>query len=347
MTRNESSVFRFGVISRLWRSPNRIAVRIFAAILLAALPGICLLAMLREPLPAKFGALDAHVHDPSTIIRCGDEYWLFATGQGIRTWHSRDLKNWQHGAPVFTAPPAWTRQIAPDFHGYAWAPDIVETGGRYLLYYAVSRWGTNESAIGLMTNATLDPADPRFGWRDEGMVIRSTPEDDFNAIDPGLLQTADGKLWMAFGSFWTGIKLVQLDAKTGRRVAANSPVYSLAWHREIEAPCIAAHDGWYYLFVNWGLCCRGVKSTYEIRIGRSRAITGPYLDEAGSDLRYDGGTPFLGSEGKFIGPGHAAILQDGGKFWFSCHFYDGSNRGYSMLSIRRLRWSADGWPVLD
>jgi arabinan endo-1,5-alpha-L-arabinosidase len=321
--------------------------RISAALLLALLLAGCVLAGFQGTLPAKFGRREAHVHDPSTIIRCGHEYWLFATGQGIHTWHSRDLQQWEPGEPVFQTPPAWTKRAVPKFNGYAWAPDVIRIGGRYLLYYAVSQWSTKKSAIGLLTNATLDPSDPRFDWHDEGEIIRTSPADDFNAIDPSLLQAPNGELWMAFGSFWTGIKLVQLDPLTGKRLAAKVPLTELAWHREIEAPCLSAHDGWFYLFVNWGLCCRGVKSTYEIRVGRSRAITGPYLDKTGVDLRYDGGTLFLGREGNFIGPGHAAILQDGEKFWFSCHFYDGANRGRSMLAIRRLHWSKDGWPVLD
>ncbi|MGC3991010.1 MAG: arabinan endo-1,5-alpha-L-arabinosidase [Chthoniobacteraceae bacterium] len=313
--------------------------------LLATCLGVALLATMQGRQPPRFGSRIIHVHDPSTIIRGGDEYWLYATGQGIRVWHSPDLVHWERSGPVFKTPPTWTHEAAPDFRGYVWAPDVIHVGGRYLLYYSVSRWGTKESSIGLFSNATLDPADPHFQWRDEGEIIRTTPKSDFNAIDPSLLALSNGQLWMAFGSFWTGIKLVQLDPVTGHRL--DSSISSLAWHPEIEAACIYEHDGWYYLFMNWGLCCRGVKSTYEIRMGRSRSITGPYLDQTGRDLRYDGGTLFLGSEEKFIGPGHAAILHDGGKYWFSCHFYDGENWGSSTLAIRPLTWSSDGWPVLE
>jgi arabinan endo-1,5-alpha-L-arabinosidase len=108
-----------------------------------------------------------------------------------------------------------------------------------------------------------------------------------------------------------------------------------------------ARDGYFYLFVNWGKCCRGVNSTYEIRMGRSRLITGPYLDKDGVDLMKKGGTLLLATDGAFIGPGHAGIFEEGGQFWFSCHFYDATERGRSTLAIRPLRWAADGWPVLD
>jgi len=102
----------------------------------------------------------------------------------------------------------------------------------------------------------------------------------------------------------------------------------------------------HYLFVNWDRCCRGTNSTYNIRIGRSREITGPYLDKDGKDLAQGGGTLFLGSDGPFIGPGHAGIFDEDGHFWFSCHFYDGTQRGASTLAIRPLRWT-NGWPALD
>jgi hypothetical protein len=151
---------------------------------------------------------------------------------------------------------------------------------------------------------------------------------------------------MALGSFWSGIKLVQLDSKTGLR-KADAPIHSIAYEREIEAAAVHHHDGYYYLFVNWGKCCRGVNSTYEIRVGRSREITGPYRDKDGVDMMKRGGTLLLGSDGAFIGPGHAGLFEENGRFWFSCHFYDGTQRGRSTLAIRPMRWGEDSWPILD
>ena len=151
---------------------------------------------------------------------------------------------------------------------------------------------------------------------------------------------------MSFGSFWSGIKLIQLDPLTGLRTAPDSPMHSLADHEAIEAPHIHYRDGYYYLFVNWGICCRGVNSTYNIRIGRSRTLTGPYLDRNGVDLLRRGGTLFLGTDGPFIGPGHANILREANRFWFSCHFYDGTDRGRSRFALRPLTWDEEGWPAL-
>jgi len=293
---------------------------------------------------ARFGRRDTRVHDPSTIVQCKDEYWLFATGMGIISRHSKDLVNWVNGPRVFTNAPAWTTNAVPGNHGHLWAPDVIFLTNRYLLYYSVSTFGKNTSAIGLATNSTLDPADPNYAWTDQGIVIQSAAADNFNTIDPAATRDTDGSLWLAFGSFWSGIKLIQLDPATGKRIAPDSRIYSLAHYDAIEAPHIHSHGAHYYLFVNWGICCRGTNSTYEIRVGRSGTITGPYLDKDGVDLLRGGGSPVLDSDGPFIGPGHAAILSEGGADRLSCHFYDGTRFGMPALAVLPLRWGSNGWP---
>jgi arabinan endo-1,5-alpha-L-arabinosidase len=171
--------------------------------------------------------------------------------------------------------------------------DIIRANGRFFLYYSVSNWGKNTSAIGLATNSTLDPSDAGFGWRDAGIVIRSFRTNDFNTIDPAVALDAEGRLWMAFGSYWSGIKLIELDPNTGHRIKSDSPMYSIARNESIEAAFIYRRDANYFLFVNWGQCCRGTNSTYEIRIGRSARITGPYLDREGKDMTLDGGSQLV------------------------------------------------------
>lgn len=298
---------------------------------------------------AQLGSRGVRTHDPSTIVRSGDAYWFFATGPGVRSYRSKDLLNWEPGPRVFDRSPAWVATEVPQNRGGIdfWAPDVIHVDGRYLLYYSVSSWGKNTSCIALASNATLDPDDPAYQWVDEGVVMRSSRSDKFNAIDPAVTLDADGNLWMSFGSFWGGIQLVRLDRATGLRPTGDSAVHTLASQREIEAPAIHYRDGRYYLFVSTGLCCRGVKSTYEIRVGRSDRITGPYLDRDGKDLRAGGGSLVLGKDGPFIGPGHPGIFTDGTREWLSCHFYDATNRGRGTLAIRPLAWDADGWPVVE
>jgi arabinan endo-1,5-alpha-L-arabinosidase len=287
------------------------------------------------------------IHDPSTIVKDGSNYFIFATGSGIRTKSSPDLIHWTNGLPVFDEPPDWTFDAVPGFQGYSlWAPDIIRVNGKFFLYYAASTFGKHVSAIGLATNPALDRAATNYLWKDCGAVIESQSNSLFNAIDPSVFQDSDEKLWLAFGSFWKGIYLTQLDPQTGKRIQTNSPLYQLAWNESIEAACLTRHANFYYLFVNWGLCCRGTNSTYEVRVGRAEKITGPYLDRDGKNLLDGGGTPFLASSGRFIGPGHIGIVSDGNTnaTRFSYHYYDAATHGRSRLAIGKIDWSS-GWPV--
>jgi len=294
--------------------------------------------------PAGIGSRGVRAHDPSTIVKCGDRYWTFCTGRGVLSYWSTNLSDWQAGSRVFSVAPDWVAGAVPqNTNSHFWAPDVIRSGDRCLLYYSVSSFGKNTSAIALATNATLNPDDPRFKWTDCGIVVRSFATNDFNTIDPAVFRDADGSLWLAFGSFWSGIKLIQLNPDTGLRITPDSPMYSLADYDSIEASYLCRRDGFYYLFVNWGACCRGVNSTYEIRVGRSEKVTGPYLDRNGVDLAAGGGTVVLSGMPPFIGPGHAGIFVENGTEWFTCHFYDGTRRGMPTLAVNRVRWT-NGWP---
>jgi arabinan endo-1,5-alpha-L-arabinosidase len=340
----------------------------------------------RERVINQLGSRGVRVHDPSTIIKDKDEYWVFYTGGGVPSYHSKDLVTWEPGPRIFNSNPPWLAQVVPPGQGRRggrgaatapsatgpstgpasaaargrgrgfgggiasfWAPDVVKVGDQYMVFFSYSAFGRNTSAIAVATNPTLNPDDPNYKWTDQGIVVQSRTEDDFNTIDPTVQLDDDGKLWLAFGSFWSGIKLVQLDPKTGKRLDPDGKLYPLAHYRSIEAAEIYPHDGYYYLMVDWGLCCRGLDSTYEMRVGRSRQITGPYLDKDGKDMLTGGGSPLLATDGAFVGPGHPGIFQDGGKFYMSMHFYDGSgssNGTGGTLAIRPLTWDAQGWPVV-
>lgn len=285
--------------------------------------------------------------DPSTIVKCKDEYWVFYTGRGVPSYYSKDLVNWERGPAVFQTAPEWIARIVPENrHMQYWAPDIIKLGDRYLLYYAVSSFGKMTSAIGLATNPTLDPDDPAYHWTDQGFVVRTQDGDGYNAIDPSVFHDSNGTLWLAFGSYWSGIKLIELDPQTGKQMAPDSKLFSIAYNESIEASCLCRHGGYYYLFVDWGSCCRGPKSTYNLRIGRSKSVTGPYVDKAGVDMLHSGGSLFLATtNGPLIGPGHAGILHAQGRDWFTSDF-EGDLRmgGKATLAIMPLRWNTDGWP---
>jgi arabinan endo-1,5-alpha-L-arabinosidase len=292
-----------------------------------------------------------NVHDP-VIIREGDTFYLFSTRAGISVRCSEDLVRWRLCGDVFGHIPAWAVQDVQGLRGL-WAPDISFFNGRFHLYYSASTFGSNRSSIGLATNRTLDPASDKYMWADQGKVIGSTPTDDWNAIDPNIVIDENAQPWLSFGSFWSGIKLRKIDSATGKLDPKDQSLYALAARPHnadspgaIEAPFIIRKNGYYYLFVSFDFCCRGKDSTYNVRVGRSRLVTGPYTDRSGRDMREGGGTLVLASEGRWRGPGHCAILQDKSGEKIVYHAYDAEARGASTLRISPLAWDAEGWPSI-
>jgi len=299
------------------------------------------------------------VHDPA-IIRAGDSYYLFSTTlapQGdarkpqIPCRVSHDLLTWHQSGFVFPAVPDWALTAIPEIHDL-WAPDISFLDGQYWLYYACSTGGSNCSAIGVATSPALDQSAP---WTDHGLVLQSRQPDDFNAIDPAHFVDRSGQRWLAFGSFWSGLKLVALERVTGKPAAGPLALVSLASRPvpqgapdAIEASFLFERHGWYYLVASYDWCCKAAASTYYSVIGRSRDVRGPYLGRDGRPMVDGYGTVLLRADfrdrDRFRGPGHCAVLQDRTQDYIVYHAYDADNRGMPTLQIAPLAWSADGWP---
>jgi len=308
------------------------------------------------------------VHDPSTVVRFHGKYYVYATGRGIPFYSSPDGETWTREGQVFDKIPDDVHVEVPKNDGTGvWAPDIVRVGDQFYLYYAVSFWGSFQSAVAVMSNPVLDPRDPAYKWTARGVVASSDGVEDLNAIDPGVIHAPDGTLWLCYGSYHGTIDLVQLDPKTGQRISpkadAKAGVTIIA--NRSEGTDLIFHDGYYYLFVNHDSCCKGKQSEYNIRVGRARAITGPYVDKHGELLTKGAGSLFLAAHDHRIGPGHFGLVRDydasGGKYnsekveagseadgaeRFSVHYEaDMTRGGRSVLDIRPLLWSVDGWPV--
>lgn len=301
------------------------------------------------------------IHDP-VIIREADTYYVYSTNSDappatLRIRSSKDLRHWVARGHVFAQLPDWAPRLIPGSRG-AWAPDITRIDGRYLLYYSVSTFGSNRSAIGLATNTTLDPGSPDYRWQDQGVVVESTRQSDFNAIDPNHVVDRDGRHWLSLGSFWDGIKLFELDPATGKLRKPGARPHSLARRRApaggpapVEAPFIVARPDHYYLFVSYDYCCKGVDSTYYMVMGRAKRITGPYVGKDGSRLLDGEGTLFhradLEEQQRFRGPGHNGFLHDAdGRDHVVYHAYDRQNEGKATLRIAEVVWRADGWPEM-
>jgi arabinan endo-1,5-alpha-L-arabinosidase len=317
-------------------------------------------AVAQQPTPVPVGTVfperQTPVHDP-VIIKEGQTYYLFCTGMGISVFSSKDTKSWKKEKPVFEKAPDWTFTAVPGFKGHIWAPDISFHNGLFYLYYSVSAFGKNTSAIGVAVNKTLDRASPDFGWVDKGKLLQSVPNRDmWNAIDPNLAVDEKGIPWLIFGSFWEGIKMVKLDAdflriaepqiwfSPARRRRDAGLSDSLPGNGAIEAPFIYKRGTFYYLFVSVDYCCRAEKSDYKIAVGRSEKLTGPYLDKNGADLFQGGGSIVRQGDKNWYGVGHNAVYQIEGKDYLIYHRYDAADKGRSKLLIEELTWTTDGWP---
>ena len=271
-----------------------------------------------------------YIHDPSTIAECDGKYYTFGTGGGGLI--SEDGWSWHSGA---------------ERPGGGAAPDVLKIGDRYLVIYGATGGGLgggHNGRILTMWNKTLDPKSPDFHYTDAVEVCYSDGMENQDAIDPGmLLDPTTGRLWVSYGTYFGTIRLIELDPATGCRVKGNI-------EKDIAIDCEATdliwRDGWYYLLGTHGTCCDGVNSTYNIVVGRSRNVEGPYVDNVGRDMFHGGGRMVIAAGDRVCGPGHfgRTIIDDGVEI-MSCHYEaDFDQGGRSVLGIRPLLWK-NGWPV--
>jgi arabinan endo-1,5-alpha-L-arabinosidase len=286
---------------------------------------------------------DVSVHDPSMVRAANGTYYLFSTHQGIEIRTSTDRIHFTRDGSVFPSGVGWASAYGTITD--PWAPDASFHNGTYWLYYAVSSFGSNHSAIGLATSSTAAPG----SWHDQGLVYSSQSTDNFNAIDPALLADSSGRWWLSFGSFWSGIKMIQVDPATGKQAAWNTTRYSIAERPSPdaeEASYIYSRGGYYYLFASFDYCCRGVNSTYRIMVGRSASPSGPYADENGTPMMSGGGTQILATHGNVIGPGGQSVMHDADGDLLVYHYYAASLNGTPELGINLLGWTSSGWPYV-
>ncbi len=270
------------------------------------------------------------IHDPSTIVECDGKYYTFGTGEGGLI--SADGWTWDGGA------------VRP---GRGAAPDALKIGDRYLIAYSATGGGLGGGHAGrvlTMWNKTLDPNSPDFAYTEPIEVAHSLDDEDCDAIDAGLLlDPTDGRLWLSYGTYFGFIRIVELDPKTGKRIEGNKEINVAI---DCEATTLMYRDGWYYLLGTHGTCCDGPNSTYNIVVGRSRKVTGPYIDNVGRDMIEGGGKMLIAAGDRKTGPGHFGrfIMEDGVEKMSYHYEADFDQGGRSVLAIRPLLWK-NGWPV--
>ena len=333
-------------------------------------------------------------------------------GGHFHSRRSKDLVNWEYLGGVMQSLPDWVipklneirkemglKEVSPSLADFGyWAPCVRKVrNGLYRMYYSIVCPGTlngngtwsERAFIGLLENS--NPANNN-GWEDKGYVITNASDKElnfnvasndwancyykWNAIDPSYLIDNDGKHYLIYGSWHSGIAALEVDAETGKPNALPLPfgnnediaAYgSLIATRKMgdrwqgsEGPEIVynAATGYYYLFMAYD----ALEGSYNTRVCRSKNIYGPYLGIDGTDLTHTGGDmlpvvthpyKFNGSYG-WVGISHCAVFDDGNGNWYyaSQGRYPENVAGnpYSnalmMGHVRSIRWTESGWPVV-
>jgi arabinan endo-1,5-alpha-L-arabinosidase len=298
------------------------------------------------------------VHDPS-LINQGGKFYSFTTdvvglppGPVLPIRCSPNRIVWSSYGSVFQKIPAWLQQKVPGMI-VIWAPDISFFNGVYHVYYAGSTLGSQRSAIDLAANATMDSNDPAYLWVDRGEVIESIAGNDSNAIDPNILVDTDSKVWMSYGSYWTGVKQLQIDAVTGL-VIADAPRYNLASRPDTpnhpeEGASLVRHGEFYFLFVSVDYCCNVdlTSDNDKEAVGRGSSPHGPFTDLAGTPMLEGGGTVLLANNGTWNAPGGGTVFIDpsSGESTLIFHALNMQQNGAMYLWVKHIDWQND-WPVL-
>ncbi|WP_341938386.1 family 43 glycosylhydrolase [Marinimicrobium sp. C2-29] len=272
-------------------------------------------------------------HDPATLMKDGDTYFHFTTGGGV--WYSRstDLTDWGNPGTIFGSGwPSWINDAVPGFEGEFWAPDAIQMGDYFYVYYSVSTFGSSRSAIGVVRTPSLKNPN----WQDLGMVVQSYGgSDEINAIDAALFRDHDGRVYMSYGSWFGGLGVAEINQSTGKLASGVTKIYG-GGHQSIEAPYITRNGDYYYLFFTRGKCCQGSNSTYKVQVARSTSVFGPYTDERNL---------LPNEDGKRKGPGHIGILKQDGCNFTTTHYYDLNDGGTAKLDIQMMTFSG-GWPSM-
>ena len=311
-----------------------------------------------SPVFTNYPGDTSQVRDPSIILQ-GSIYYQFGTDIGVPVSGSLPIRcsadrvAWTSCGFVLGHIPVWVNAKVPGIVGL-WAPDISFFNGLYHVYYAGSTFGSNTSVIGLVTNTTLDQTDANYQWVDQGEVLGSVSSDDFNALDPTILVDTDSSVWLTYGSYWSGIKQQQIDPVTGKLLASNPTVYSLAERPNvqfdpIEGTSLVHKGNFYYLFASFDNCCASdpYQSTYRIMVGRGTTPHGPFTDMNGTDMLQGGGTQLLAGNGTtWNAPGGATVYldsQNGDTIVFhALHLPDGA----AFLFANSVTWPND-WPQIQ
>lgn len=294
-------------------------------------------------------------HDP-TMFRDENGYILMSTNNNLAMSTSEDMVRWTGKGRALSDKPnwdSWLHKAVGGKHDGIWAPDLFRMGNKYGIFYCGSVFGQRTSAIGLATNSKLDFGNPSAGWADQGEIVRTTNDNNYNAIDADVVQTANGEYWMTYGS-WNrgGIRLVKLDPNTGKQASDDKNNYQIATRNGsgIEGPSLIEHGGKYFLFTAWDVCCKQgneiEQTTYKTAMGRADKVNGTYYDRSGKKLNDGGGTILMQRYSRYVGPGGGEAFKDLNRIRFVHHYYDLTGDKYNHIHIRDVVFTDDNWPEM-
>ena len=302
-----------------------------------------------DPLPCS--GTCTNTHDPSIALADDGTYFRFSTGGKFAVHNAPSLTGpWKYLGPAIPSGSIINLEGRDDL----WAPDVSEVDGTYYLYYSVSSFGSQNSAIGVATSSLLEGP-----WTDHGSTgVQSASGDDFNAIDGNLCNTG-ASLLMTFGSFWGDIfqqPMSNPPLKVSGNFSPKNVIFDPTPPQAVEGAFLYHHSsGDFYLFISAGICCGydannlpAPGKEYKIKVCRSSSATGPFEDEAGNDCLAGGGTVVLESHSFVYGPGGQGVFDDpklGPVVYY--HYVDtriGYSDGQKRFGHNQLDFSS-GWPV--
>lgn len=292
------------------------------------------------------------VHDPALIKRASDGTWFrFSTGNEIQVAKASSIEG------------PWTIEGSAIIGGSSiqltgntdlWAPDVNMIGSTYVLFYAVSTFGSQASAIGVATSTTMEVG----SWIDHGTTgVTSSSSSINNAIDPNFFKVGTGNYLLNFGSFWDDIYQIKLGTSG---LTATGSSYNIAYnssgtHAE-EAAFMFWQFPYYYVFFSAGQCCGFTAGDlpaagleYSIQVCRSSSATGGFVDASGKLCAQGGGTTVLASHGTVYAPGGQGLVQDsslGTVLYY--HYLDtsiGYGDGQAQFGWNQVTWR-NGWPTV-
>jgi arabinan endo-1,5-alpha-L-arabinosidase len=305
-----------------------------------------------------------NVHDP-TVYKDGEYYYMYNTdvgmgynaGSGCLKRRSKDLVNWEFLGRAFTGVPQSARDFFLTYNSSytdngIWAPFLMKYKDEYRLYYSAPGGLSNEplAFIGYATSTSANGP-----WTDKGKITASIPGDTINAIDPTVvIDRTNGKHWMAYGSYQTGIYILELDSTSGgiktpgdrgKRIAGRAG----GRHKAIEGPEINYRNGYYYLFVSYDW----LEDFYNVRVGRATTPEGPYYDINGVNMaNYSDNFPMIQTPYRFNnhegwqGTGHCSVYNDSGTYYMFNQARPSTDIYNMVLHVREMSW-INNWPVVS